>query len=72
MYSHEARPVDTVLQLDVFVPNAAPVTVTGQVIWFKVLGKTAPAHFDMGLAFVGLSSRALDVMLPLLGPEGES
>jgi hypothetical protein len=71
IYSDEEYAVGAYLRLDVFFPRAAAVTFTAEVMWIRASAKGAPARFDVGLAFVGLSPDALKLLQPLLEPEEE-
>ena len=71
IYSSEEHQVGSVLHLDIFIPDAAPVTVTAQVMWVKTAERVAPARFDVGLAFVEASPDALSTLQVWLGPEEE-
>jgi hypothetical protein len=70
IYSDEEYAVGAYLRLDIFFPRAAAVTFTAEVMWIRASTKGAPAPFDVGLAFVELSSDALKLLQPLLEPDG--
>jgi hypothetical protein len=71
IYSDQEYRVGELLRLDIFFPRDLLVTFTAEVMWTKILGKGAPARFDLGLAFVELSPEALNVLLSALGSERE-
>src|SRR5580698_6934028 len=68
LYSDEEYAVGALLRLDIFFPRAAAVTFTAEVMWIKASAKGAPARFDVGLTFIGLSPDALKLLQPLLEP----
>lgn len=61
-YSDQEYQVGAFLSLDIFFSGVAPVTLSTEVMWVKVLGPGAPARFDVGLAFVDLKPDALNVL----------
>jgi hypothetical protein len=61
-YSDQEYQVGAFLRLDIFFSGVAPVTLSAEVMWIKVLGPGAPARFDVGLAFVDLRPDALNVL----------
>jgi hypothetical protein len=71
IYSDEEYAVGAYLRLDIFVPGASPATFTAEVMWILASDKGAPGRFDVGLAFVGLTPEALNILRPLLGQEEE-
>jgi hypothetical protein len=71
IYSDQEYRVSELLRLDIFFPRDLLVTFTAEVMWTKILGKGAPARFDLGLAFVELGPEALNVLLRALGSETE-
>jgi len=70
IYSDEEYAVGAYVRLEIFFPRAAPVTFDAEVMWIRASSQGAPARFDAGLAFVGLSPEALKLLQPLLEPEG--
>jgi hypothetical protein len=72
IYSDDEYAVGAYLRLDIFLPRAAAVTFTAEVMWIRASAKGAPARFDVGLAFVGLAPDALNALQPLLAQEEES
>jgi hypothetical protein len=55
--------------MEFFLPDVAPVTYTGEVVWIeKLTEKDAPARYDVGLKFIQLEPDALKLLLQVLGP----
>jgi hypothetical protein len=71
IYSDEEYPVGAYLRLDIFIPGASPAPFTAEVMWIRASDQGAPGRFDVGLAFVGLTPDALNILRPLLGQEEE-
>jgi hypothetical protein len=71
IYSDEEYAVGAFLRLDIFFPRAAPVTFTAEVMWIQASAEGAPARYDVGLAFVELTSDALKLLQPLLAAREE-
>jgi len=68
---HEEYPLGSVLELDVFFPQVAPVTVTAKVMWSQASSNGPPPRFDLGLAFVRVHPDVVHVLQMCLGSEDE-
>lgn len=68
IFSDEPLRIGELLKLEFFLPDVAPVTYTGEVVWVEELGDGAPARFDVGLKFIQLEPEALKLLLRVLGP----
>jgi len=71
IFSDEALRVGELLKLEFFLPDVAPVTYTGEVVWVEALASGVPARFDVGLKFIQLEPEALRLLLQVLGPPEE-
>jgi hypothetical protein len=73
VFSSEAAAVRGRLRLDLFFPSVAtPVTFATQVRWVRPAGPGAPAPYDLGLAFMQLTSKALGALLPFLETQAQA
>jgi hypothetical protein len=72
IYSDEPFQIGEALKLEVFASDA-PVTLTAEVVWIKMLAGNQPAKFDVGLKFTQLDAPAMRLLSEVLGPpeEGE-
>jgi len=69
IFSDEPMRVGELLKMEFFLPDVAPVTYTGEVVWIEELtGESAPARYDVGLKFIQLEPDALKLLLQVLGP----
>jgi Tfp pilus assembly protein PilZ len=57
------------VRLDIFSPTGAPITLTAEVVWIEAVGNRVRARFDVGLAFVELTSDALKFLMTVLDSE---
>jgi hypothetical protein len=72
VYSDEPYKVGALVKMEFFVPDGPPLTYTAEVAWTEALPKKSPAKFDVGLKFVDLRPEALEFLVSILGPEGET
>lgn len=71
IFSDEELHVGQLLKMEFFLPDTEPLTYTGEVVWVDRLDSGAPARFDVGLKFIQLGPGALELLVKVLGPEGE-
>jgi hypothetical protein len=67
--SHEEYRVGALLPLDIAFARIAPVTFNAEIMWTEALRAGEKGRFDVGLAFVDLTQRALKVLLTVLASE---
>jgi hypothetical protein len=68
IFSDEKMRVGELLKMEFFLPDAAPVTYTAEVVWVEELAPGAPARFDLGLKFIQLEPAAIRLLMSVLGP----
>jgi Tfp pilus assembly protein PilZ len=68
IYSDERFPIGDALRLEVFLPDAVPVTFTAEVVWITALPAGAPAKFDVGLKFTEVDPTGMRLLAKVLGP----
>ena len=71
VYSDDRYRVGSLVKMEFFVTGTPPVTYTAEVVWIEAIPGGEPAKYDVGLKFVDLSREAFDLLLGVLGPEGE-
>jgi hypothetical protein len=72
VYSDDAHHPGTLVKLEFFTEASEPVTYTAEVVWVETLARGSPARFDIGLKFVDLEPEALEFLMTVLSPEGDS
>ena len=70
VFSDDKYRVGEFVKMEFFAEGSVPFTNTAEVVWIEDLPQGSPAKFDVGLKFVDLAPRALEVLASLLGPEG--
>jgi hypothetical protein len=55
LYADEAPNPGERLELELFLPDHSELTCRVEVVWVEPLGMGAPARFDVGVKFVGIS-----------------
>ena len=67
IFSDEPFQIGETLKLEVFA-SEAPVSLTAEVVWIKMLSSDQPAKFDVGLKFTQLEPAAMRLLSEVLGP----
>jgi hypothetical protein len=70
VFSDDRYRVGEFVKMEIFADDLPSFTYTAEVVWLEELGADGPAKYDVGLKFVDLAPRALEVLASLLGPEG--
>jgi hypothetical protein len=66
-YSDDAQAPGTRVELELFLPAGAPVTVVAEVAWVQALPPGGPARFDVGMRFLLVPPADLDRIRAAIG-----
>jgi PilZ domain len=70
IYSDETYPLGTILKMEFVTGVAVPVTFTARVVWVEGLPPAGPAKHDIGMEFVDLTPKMLQLLAALLEDAG--
>jgi len=58
-YSDEPQHVGERCELELFLPEGAPIVVVAEVVWVETLPEGGPARFDVGMRYVEVRAQDL-------------